>query len=187
MSRAAPLCSFSALLVALVGVGCVEPAVDRIGDRTAVIPHTDAFLGLSRDGDDALLYVCDGHNGQVTTATWLRGTFVNGVLTAQEGTIQVQLRESDDDSVLAGSIHGLVGLGNSAPFELAPKPAPDGLYQMQDSESLTGWVVVDGEQRGARLLLGGASATPTGRPDGQVLEPAEELHVAANQSDDLRL
>lgn len=172
------------LVALLVLLNRADAQPDPVDTYVGRVDGSDAFVAFARTGDLLMAYVCDGR----TTAAWFRGVPDGRSVRLTAGEAELRATLADD------AIEGTFAAGTDGPRTFVARPAPRGGFYRASATlgSLAyvgGWILLDGEQRGA-VKRGGAvvadvepldPARPTLRlADGAVLaaEPTAALLTA---------
>ena len=158
--------ALAAGLVLLAGCGAEKP--DKPDQPTRVVfagevEDGESFVGLVREGDAVLAYVCDSNS----VSRWFRGKVdASGAFSLVHASGDTLMGKVGEDAVTGT----FTGAGIAHPLTAATAIGNTGLYRAEDdvdgTARLAGWIVLaDGRQRGA--VQEGASATPA-----PVLDPA---------------
>lgn len=159
------------LALVLVGLmlgacgGASQPATAALsGAWVGKVDGTDAFIGIASNGEEAMVYVCDGK----TITQWFNGPVGADGVDLSAGSARLQAQLADDSAT--GSI--TLADGRAVEFMAARAAGDAGLYrsvETVDAEEWTaGWVVLnDGQLRGLRRSSTGA------------LEPQSSLNAGA--------
>lgn len=103
------------------------------------------FLGIVADDDEVIAYACDGTPDGSTVYAWFAGS-------NKDGTFEIY---GDDMSVLRGTFDGgeasgtLTIGGADLTFTARAASGDAGTWLAVDDEYKGGWVVIDGDDRGA--------------------------------------
>ena len=147
--------------------GASQPSTAAMsGAWVGKVEGTDAFIGIASNGEEAMVYVCDGK----TITQWFHGPAGSNGLDLSAGSARLETQLATDSAT--GSI--TLADGRAVEFQAARAAGDAGLYRSEetvDAEKWTaGWVVLnDGQLRGLR-----ASSTGT-------LEPQSSLKAGAGR------
>ena len=166
-----------ALLFAVFAAGCSSPSTSSkevTGPKTesaravftGEIPGSSAFMGLVKDGENVLAYVCDSDS----ISRWFRGK----VDTAGVFNLVHPSGDTLSGTLIGDKVKAAVAIaGKTLPVDAFVSQGKAGLYRAQQKldgvERVAGWIVLsDGRQRGAVQQTGVVPAV-TAAP---VLDPA---------------
>lgn len=125
----------------------------------------DTFVGLVADGEAVDIYVCDGTASGGTIAAWLDGTHSGGTFDAVGEKVNVRLAGTFDDTSLTATL--TLEDGTKVEISGSHPGGDDGLYADAQGDFKGGWILIEGEQRGAVIsrptgsLVSGSSFNPS--------------------------
>ncbi|HEX2623589.1 MAG TPA: hypothetical protein VHL11_25690 [Phototrophicaceae bacterium] len=151
---AAALVALSVLLVGVI------QAQDEEADEPVLLigtitNETDLFVGLSIDGEDATLYICDGQadKGTISIGQWFVGKVVDGAIavTAANGN-QVEVTLNEEEETASGKFTFTDGTIKEFVLTLAEDEAAllRSEFAFGDHKYIGGWLVLaNGDIRGS--------------------------------------
>ncbi len=147
-------------LAALACDGAAEEPTYQLVARAG-----DTFVGLVADGGVVDIYVCDGTPSGGTIAAWLDGTHSGGTFEAVGDKVDVHLAGTFDETSLTATL--TLEDGTKVEISGGHPGGDDGLYVDVQGDFKGGWLMIEGEQRGAVIsrptgsLVSGSSFNPS--------------------------
>jgi hypothetical protein len=171
--------SVAAALSLLSSAGCEEQGPAPVDAQFVLRVDDSIFLGVVVSEGKVEAYPCDGDESSASVGAWLRGAHTDGAFDIEHEAGELRLVGSFTEDTLDATLT----LKDGRSFEIsgaAGLSEDDGLYWAAAGDYEGGWVVKDGEVRGAVIhrptstLSGGGSFSTSLEPlmvGGVTLQP----------------
>jgi hypothetical protein len=150
------LISFAALLAACAPATQPQAEPQKLQQFVGTLEGSNAFIGIATQDNRILAYVCDGTLEQAPTIyAWFRGDLSGNAfdLTSENGLHLTGQLESNQ-------VNGTVQFvdGSERPFAADLAEPPAGLFRLEESQIISGWIVLaNSEFRGGNKMSGDGS------------------------------